>query len=218
MTPEQTNQLIAGAVAVGLALMAFLAAALNSKAREIAAHVAVVVRTGVQAAAGAGAAPRYPRWNQLADPLPDGTLPAGRYDECGEECCSMLIYAQHGVPTPADYLRYELGGPGRPPLTTAADLVRILGLCNVPSSAELVGADQVAGRLQRVTAAPGAAIALGTWIAPGILHWILVTRADTAGCGANDPWGGRRRIWTWEEFRRAYAGELVVVTRQPDAR
>ena len=218
MTPDQQAQLITAAVALAVAMLAYLSAVLRGQAGAIAQSVHTATRLVSAQAAGGGGRPAYPVWNQLADPGLGEGLPTGRYEECGEECCSMVIMEQHGVPTSADHLRVLLGGPARGPLTNADDLKRLLGQCNVPAAVELVDADGVDAALARITQAGGSAIALGRWVAPGVLHWILVTRADQSGCGANDPWMGRRRTWTWAAFHAAYAGELVVVTRQPDAR
>lgn len=227
MDPATSQALITAAGVFGAAVLAYLAAWVRSNTLRLNGHDAqLAARTPTAGprpprasdlVGGAGGPRPAPLWNQLADPLPDGTLPPQRWNECGEECCAMEISRQHGVPLSADALRALLGGPRRSALTSAQDLVRCLALCNVPAEAEVDSPIDVAERLQAITARGGVAICLGTWVAPGILHWILVTRADHAGCGANDPWMGRRRVWTWVEFRAAYAGELVRSTRQPDA-
>lgn len=183
---------------------------INGVGRKVNDHAAVL------AGAGGLALRSAPRWNQLADPLSDGTLAPQRFNECGEECAAMEIARQHGVPLSADALRFLLGGAARAPITSAADLVRVMALCNVPAVSRDVAASAIAGELQACTAAGGVAIVLGNWVDPHVLHWILVTRADGAGCSANDPWGGRRRSWTWEAFRPLYAGEFVRSTRVPD--
>jgi len=212
--------------AVVVAALGYLTAAMNAHTRALEAQQTALLARPAQPpvrsaratdAAGAGVIVRQaPRWDQLADPLPDGSLPAQRWNECGEECAAMEISRQHGVPLSADALRALLGGPGRVALTTAQDLVRCLALCNVPARAEAVPAGDVAARLQDLTGAGGTAICLGTWVSPGVEHWILVTRADAGGCGANDPWEGRRRIWSWAAFRDLYGGELVSSQRAPD--
>lgn len=216
-------------VALGALLIAafgYLTATLQAQTRALQEHQALLaarlvpgpLRPSRRSDPAGGAAPvrPAPQWNQLADPLSDGTLPAGRFNECGEECAAMEISRQHGVPLSADALRFLLGGASRAPLTTAQDLVRCLALCNVPAAAEATSGEVVAGRLQEITAAGGTAICLGAWVSPGVQHWILVTRADAQGCGANDPWEGRRRVWSWTAFRDVYAGELVTSQRPPD--
>lgn len=219
--------------AIGVALGAVLVAAFGYITATLQAHTRALQAQSAQLAArpqqppprgpratdlagGAASARVAPRWDQLRDPLPDGSWPAQRWNECGEECCAMEISRQHGVPLSADALRALLGGPGRVALTTAQDLVRCLALCNVPAAAESVDAAGVAGRLQAITSTGGTAICLGAWVSPGVQHWILVTRADSQGCGANDPWEGRRRVWSWTAFRDVYAGEFVRSQRAPD--
>jgi len=217
MSQVDYNLLVGAVVTVLVAALGLLAAWLRVQTQTITSHLQVIASTTRATAAKAGGGGgTYPTWNQLDDPGVGGVLPAGRYDECGEECCSIVIFGQHGVQTSADVLRTLIGGPARSPLTTAPDLVRILALNNVPASRELIDAAGTPAALQRITAAGGVAICLGTWVAAGVLHWILVTRADENGCGADDPWMGRRRVWNWENFRRAYAGDLVVITRHPD--
>lgn len=226
MNQEVLAPIVAGGGALVVAVLAYLTAVVQSNTRAIASHAQQIAARPAQPpprsprstdAGGGGVAVRQaPRWDQLHDPLPDGSLAPQRWQECGEECCAMEISRQHGVPLSADALRALLGGPGRVALTSATDLVRCLALCNVPAAAEAVDDLGIAARLQAITKAGGTAICLGTWVSPSVQHWILVTRADAGGCGANDPWEGRRRVWTWAAFRESYAGEIVASTRTPD--
>jgi hypothetical protein len=218
--------LLGAATTLGLAVLAYWTATLNARTTALdkkvngtpPAPIAPPVLAAGGRRQGDSAAPERPAplWDQLADPLPNGTLPFWRWEECGEECCAEVIQEQHGVSVIADALRAQLGGPQRRGLTTGADLVRVLALNNVAAAQSGPGAAQVAAALQAITDAGGSAIVLGHWLGPGVLHWVLVTRADAAGCGANDPWGGRRDTWTWPGFQAAYAGDLVHVTRAPD--
>jgi hypothetical protein len=227
MTPAVETALGGALGAVLLAALAYVTAVLQAHTRALAAHAVALAALGERAAAGSapgagsarggGALARpYPLWSQLADPLPTGALPAQGYEECGEECCAMVIYAQHGCALEADALRFALGGAARTGLTTGEDLVRILRGQNVAAALQQVAGAEVAARLRAITAEGRAAICLGAWITPGVLHWVLVTRADAAGCGYNDPWGGLRKTAPWRDFTGRYAGELVEVTRAPD--
>jgi len=218
MDQATINALLGAGALLAIALMGFLTAFVRQRTNELTAHLQVITKQTMPRFRGGGGGAVFPTWNQLTDAGVGGVLPTGRYEECGEECCSMVIMQQHGVQTAADVLRTLLGGPSRGPLTTAADLARLLGMNNVTAAVQPADSAHVAQDLQDVCARGGCAIALGTFVAPGVLHWILVTRADNVGCGANDPWMGRRRIWTWEAFRPLFAGDLVVVTRPPDAR
>jgi hypothetical protein len=216
---------IAGGLFVA-ALFTWLTAIVNRNTRAIQAHETVVkglaratgtrVEGGARGGSGAARARGYPLWNQLGDPDPSGVLPVQRWNDCGEECCAELIARQHGVQVEADYLRFLLGGPRRLGQTTAEDLVKILALNNVAAEVQTPPAPALPVALQAATSKGMAVIVLGRWVAPGILHWVLCTRSDPAGMSANDPWGGVRRSWAWSDAERAYAGELVVVTRSPD--
>lgn len=218
MTQDEINAVIGAGVAALVAGLLYLAAYLRQQTQQLAAHLQQVLEQTKPRSRRAAVGGLYPTWSQLADPGVGGVLHTGRYEECGEECVSIVLQGQHGVATSADVLRVQLGGAARSPLTTATDLVRLLSLNNVPAVVQQPDAAHLAGDLQQICGAGGVAIALGTWLAPGVLHWILVTRADQNGCGADDPWGGRRRTWTWDALRPLYAGDLVVITRHPDAR
>jgi len=224
---DQTLQLIgAGVGAVIIAALAYIVAWLRGHTQAIAANTAAILAAGGQPAprvgratdllAAAVATRAAPQWNQLNDPLPTGALPSWRYEECGEECCAEVIFAQHGVEVSADALRAQLGGPGRRGLTTGADLARILARANVAASVMEAPADNAPEQVQAATGAGRMVIALGHWLDPQVLHWVLVTRSDKAGCSYNDPWGGRRISADWHLFAARYAGELVVVLRAPD--
>lgn len=227
MSPVVLQSIGAAVGALVLALLGYLTASVQAHTRELAAQQAAAIAKEQAAAArgrratdaGGGATPTRaaPLWNQLNDPLSQGGLPLQRYNECGEECCAEVIWAQHGVEISADALRSQLRGPAGSALTTATDLVRILARNNVQATAVDDAADVVAAALQLATSEGRMAIALGRWVSPTILHWVLVTRADAAGCGYNDPWGGLRHAVDWTAFRARYAGTLVLIQRTPDA-
>jgi hypothetical protein len=218
MSQADYNLLLGAVVAATVAVLGYLAAWFRAKTGELTAHVGAIAATNTRGGGGRRTDPAPPVWNQLADPGVGGELPAGRYEECGEECVSMVVMAQHGVPTAADQLRVLLGGAARGPLTTGADLVRLLALCNVPAALEQPDGATLPAALRAICRDGGYAIVLGHWVSGTILHWILVTRADEDGMGANDPWMGRRRTWTWPAAAPLYAGEIVTIVRQPDAR
>lgn len=166
--------------------------------------------------AGAGGPRPLPVWDQLNDPNPDGTLPAERANECGEECCAMVISFCHGVPVEADYLRFLLGGAKRQPLTTGADLVRILALCNVKAQVLAPSTADLAHEVQRITKGGRVAIALGEWVDPTIQHWVVCVAASLNGWTVADPWGGRKYNAAWPRAQGAYAGQIVEVIQAPD--
>ena len=95
-------------------------------------------------------------------------------------------------------------------------MVKILGRNNVPAEMRTWPAADAPAHLRESAAAGRSVIVLGRWISPTVLHWVLVTTADPAGIGYNDPWGGLRQTATWAAFGERYAGQLVTVTRAPD--
>jgi hypothetical protein len=223
-----TMQLIGAAVgALVIALLGYLTAMVQAHTRAIAANQAALAARPAQApprsprasdTAGGGAAVRpAPAWNQLADPLSQGGLPAQRYQECGEECCAEVIYQQHGVEVSADALRARIHGAAGTGLTAGPDLVKLLGLNNVAAELHTWPVGEAPAHIQASAAAARAVIVLGTWISPTVLHWILVTAADSAGIHYNDPWGGLKLSIPWATFAERYGGQLVTVTRAPDA-
>lgn len=227
INPALLQPLIGAAIIFGVAVLGYLTAMVQAHTRAISANQAALLTTlagrrgAVPAVAHVGgsasAGRQAPLWNQLNDPLPTGALPAQRYNECGEECVAMVIYAQHGVSVEADYLRWQLGGPSRSGLTDGADLVTLLARNNVPAQLVTLASAAMALRLQAITESGKSAIVLGDFDAPGILHWILVTRADSRGCGFNDPWGGVRKAATWADLVPHFDGQLVEVVRVGDS-
>jgi hypothetical protein len=227
MSPLMVQGIVAGVGALVIALLGYLTASTQAHTREIGDAKSLAAAAALAATARGGAVPdpvgagglvrAYPVWDQLRDPLPTGTLPGGRYDECGEECCSMVIQQQHGVEVSADALRAQLGGARRGPLTDGPDLVRILGRANVGAELHPWPPADAPGHVRASVAAGRGVIALGHWISPTVLHWVLITTADNNHAGYNDPWGGVRASMTWAQFGERYAGEMVTITRTADA-
>lgn len=204
------------AILAGLTLYVRGLAAGQSQHTEALAGIQGAISDVKANLAGGGSPAQLPAYDQLADPNPDGTMPTGRANECGEECAAMVVAWVHGVPMEADYLRYLLGGARRQPLTTGADLVRILALCNVRSSVGSPATGDLAAQVQKINKAGGLAIMLGAWLDPGILHWIVATASSINGCTVTDPWGGRRYNLAWSKAESLYGGTLVEVLSRPD--
>jgi hypothetical protein len=184
---------------------------INGIGRKVQAHA--------EALAGGGKGKvTLPLWDQLSDPLPDGTLSAQRADECGEEACAMVIWWVHGVEVSADALRYELRGAIGSALTNAAALVQLLTRNNVMAVQQTPQTGEVEKYLLNVVNAHRLAICLGNWVSPAVPHWVVVTTASANGVTVNDPWGGRRYNIAWPDFKRLYLGSLVDVHSLPDLR
>jgi len=226
MSTEVTQAIAAAFGTLLIAVLGYLAAVVSAHTKALTQANNTLLATTASARqrparasdqpGGAAVVRPYPLWNQNDDPLPTGALPSQGYNECGEECCAEVIMAQHGVEVEADALRAQLRGPGGQALTTAGDLVKILGRNNVGAVALAPGQGELQGVIAAAAAEGRPTIVLGRWISPDVLHWVLVTTADAGGCQYNDPWGGVRRAVTWDELRAKYAGSLVEVTRRPD--
>lgn len=153
-----------------------------------------------------------PAWNQQLIALSDGSLAAGRYNECGETCVAAIVAAVWGVPVSPDQIRAGDGGPGRGPLTTAADLVFMLRSCNVQAYAYNSPAAVAWGNIKAATTDGQPVIMLGTWPTPGgALHWLVATSISDGKVFYNNPWNGSRSWLLQADFERLYAGQIVVV-------
>ena len=206
-----------------LAVLSFLTAYVRGLSQGQAQHTEQLasVRGAVErvkdAVGSGGQVAKLTIYDQLNDPNPDGSLPTGRANECGEECCAMVIQWAHHVPVEADYLRFLLGGARRQPLTTGPDLVRILALCNVKARVGSPATGELPAEVQRIVKGGGLAVLLGGWVDPSIAHWVVVTAASINGCTVADPWGGRSYNIAWSKAQGLYGGTIVEVLQRPDA-
>lgn len=151
-----------------------------------------------------------PAWNQNRDPLPDGQEDPYHDTDCGEECAAMRIYYRTGVELPAGVLRELIPGHARRGETSGMDLVGVMRLFGLSPVYKRVATDAVQLLLGEAVRKGIPAIVLGTWVAPTVLHWVLVVGADGGGVWVNDPWGGVRRYIPWGIFLHRYAGECIV--------
>lgn len=156
-----------------------------------------------------------PRWDQNNDRLPDGSLDRYSSTDCGEECVAEVVYAVRGVPLTAGDVRYLLGGAQRIGTTSGRDLVQALAVCHIPAKSVDLDSTAAQASVLGVFQDGRFSVALGEWVTPGMLHWVLIRRADATGILFNDPWGGRQRSLTWQDFQRLYKGVLVDVMERP---
>lgn len=193
-----------------------LAASVTTAHIDLAGMLKLLLSAPTTPVAGGGAAVGIPSYDQLHDPLPDGSLPAGRFNECGEECCADIIRWVHGVEVSADALRSLLWGPRGHEITDAVDLAAILAHANVASEVGTQDAVAVKKYLLDVVPRSHPVIVLGNWVSPGVPHWVVVYNCSANGVTVNDPWGGRRYNLSWEAFARLYLNSNVTVQRLPD--
>lgn len=167
---------------------------------------------------GAGRAPlAAPVWNQLNDPLPDAQQDPQATMDCGEESVAMAIAGCGGPSLPAGVLRMLLGGPGRPGTSSATDLVYLLGLFGIKAHARQADADTAWTEWQHSFDAHYLVLALGYWVSPGYLHWVLVRETSPDVLTFNDPWGGIERTLTKATAQKLYAGLYVHVDQAVSA-
>lgn len=152
----------------------------------------------------------FPWWGQLSDPDPR----SGRPDifastDCGEEVVSMWLACRKGVYTDAADLRRQLPGPRTDGETVAGDLVYLLNLHGISAGVE--GFD--AGHLKSIvheTIDQGLPLAaLGYWIVPTMLHWVLGVGYGNDAFVAMDPWTGRMVVYRWRIADVSATGQVV---------
>lgn len=170
-----------------------------------------VVTVTPPAASGGRQPLAAPVWNQLNDPLPDAAQDPYATTDCGEESTAMAIAACGGPPLPAGVLRQLLGGPQRPGLSTATDLVYLLKLFKVPAHERNCPADVAWIEWQHSFAAGFLAIGLGWWVTDGYPHWVLIRGIDNDSLTFNDPWGGQERVMPKEWVMAKYQGWYVHI-------
>lgn len=152
-----------------------------------------------------------PAWSQQTAYLPDGTLDPAAYNDCGETCVSMIVASVHGVAVGPGSVRANNGGVGRGGLTTADDLVRMLGYYNVAAHVSSPAREDLPKILGALALIGQPAIVLGTWPTPGgALHW-MISVSNGPKWGYVNPWGGVRSWWDWAHTQNSYAGAVVVV-------
>lgn len=173
---------------------------------------------GAQSASGTGAVihvtksrlqTSLPRWSQLTDRNPDGSLPAQRANDCGEESVAIVYRSTRGVETEADYLRYLIHGPGGAGQTTADDLLTLLRRAWYKPSSYIGQVDQGMVYLKAAIAAQHPVIVLGRWVSPDVLHWVVVAAVGEVHVDYLDPWYGELRTITIADFQAKYAGAMV---------
>lgn len=152
----------------------------------------------------------YPWWSQLTDPDPRTHRPdVFATTDCGEEVVSIWVAGQTGKYTDAADLRLELGDGREDGRTTAADLVRLLGLHGVKARSDMASRAAIKPAV-RASIDQGRPVALlGCWIQAGVLHWILGVGYGNDALLAMDPWSGRLVAYRWAVVGSLATGTLV---------
>lgn len=180
------------------------------------APVAGAVATAKSAGGGVSVVPwldlsALPAWSQKTAYLPDGTLDPQAYNDCGETAVSMIVASVHGVAVGPGSVRANNGGVQRGGLTTADDLVRMLGYYNVAAHVASPQKEDLPKVLGALALACQPAIVLGTWPTPGAAaHW-MISVSNGPKWGYINPWGGVRSWWDWASTETNYLGSVVIV-------
>lgn len=157
-----------------------------------------------------------PLWDQLNDELGDGNQDSQRFDDCGEECCSMAIASIRGVPVAAGYLRYLIHGDNGTGLTNANDLARIFWECKMGSTERFTNDKGVKQDLVNCALSGQLVVVLGNYYLadPSVLHWVLAVDSDQLGVIVHNPWQGLRQRWAWSDFLARYCGQHVITSEK----
>lgn len=155
-------------------------------------------------------------WNQLDDWNVDADGgDENRINNCGPECCAMILWHLRGVEMSADQLKDWLLGPERTGNTTLAALKRLLTFHNVRASfqtADPIVISQYAGWGQPVILLQqGMVEPRNAW------HFVVAIDADDDGAlVVANPWGGTRDTITADDWARGqrYPVALFVEERK----
>lgn len=153
----------------------------------------------------------YPTWSQNADPMPDGTSDPFAATDCGEECCSIVLYGQMRKYTTAGQIRQQIPGHAQRGETTAADLASYLTSEGLYPLVQQTKADGLKTLLKRSVANDMPCIALGHFLSPNVLHWVVVIGYGDDHCLYVDPWYGRLDAKHWSPFLSLCTGDVVQV-------
>jgi Papain-like cysteine protease AvrRpt2 len=152
-----------------------------------------------------------PVWKQLGGVLPDGRPDPEQYNDCGETCVTMVLAAVRGVSLEPGYIRQQLGGTGRSGLTTADDLVQALAINDVESRSNALCCRAAWAALVQAWGNALPVIALGHWLSPTGLHWMLLCGFNGAGFQFIDPWSGSIVTVDWARWSLQSAASQVYV-------
>lgn len=156
---------------------------------------------------------QMPAWNQLNDPIADGSQDPFASSDCGFECCAMVKYATDKARPnwAAGNIRQMYRGWQGQGLTTADDLVRVLAKLDVPAHTRVCNAATAMIEWNHSIADNKPVIALGDWDG-NELHWIVIVGSPPGNQWiVNDPWGGIRKNVSDAEIYQHYAGQYVHV-------
>lgn len=161
------------------------------------------------AASGAAMPLSVPTWNQHDDPNPVGGQDPYWYEDCGEQCISMVAAACRGISVPQGVIRVQMHGAGGRGLSSPDDIEAQLRRMHFDAAHHTLSAPDALAYIGQAVASGRSTIVLGHWVAPTLLHWVVVVEATPDGVTFNDPWTGKQRGLSNVHWDALYAGSLV---------
>lgn len=158
----------------------------------------------------------FPTWSQNRDPNPDGSADPFASTSCGEECCSIVLYGLRREYTTAGQVRDAMPGHADHGETTAADLVGFLSRRGLFPLAQYVPGDGLKDLIRKGIDSTWPIIVLGNFVAPTVLHWVVVIGYGDDHALFIDPWYGRLEALHWSSFLAVCQDTVVtVMARHP---
>lgn len=154
---------------------------------------------------------KFPLWNQLADPLPDGAMSPTAASDCGWECVAMIVAAYRGLDFDAAALRQAALIPATEWGSRAGELSRTLNGFRLRSMVKRLDSPMVFAQSKNRAQRGLPSIILGRWLIPTELHWVLVVGSGPNIITVNDPWGGHRRNLNAGDVYARAEGTVVQV-------
>jgi hypothetical protein len=146
---------------------------------------------------------------QNSPSLPDGMPDPAHYEDCGEANVSCVVLVARGAFVSPGCIREMLGKRATNGYTDAGDLARAARFFGIPAESNPATAAEARTLLTGAHGENRIYSVLGTWIFPGLGHWVVGGAASAAGLYVMDPWHAKHTLLAWEEFDRLYEGSLV---------
>lgn len=121
----------------------------------------------------------------------------------------MLLWGRKRIYRSPGELRRYLAGPRVDGRTSAAELAVLLSAYGVRAHPLSMNRGLLKQAVIRDTKRQDPMLALGYWLAPGILHWYLIVGYGLGGFYANDPWTGTLVHRPWSVLESLATGDLV---------
>lgn len=160
----------------------------------------------------------FPTWSQNADPDPSGFADPFAATDCGEECCSIVLFAQMHTYTTAGQVRRAMPGHEKQGETTADDIAHYLEEAGLFPMSLHRNSAQLKSFLKYSLDRDMPSIVLGNFISPTVLHWVVVIGYGDDHCLYIDPWYGRLDAKHWKDFLALAEGDVVLSRTRDQAR